>query len=93
MAPWQMTPSKISEGMRQFTADNIAIEKKLPELLESHPMQWAGMRDGVFKIASTLDDLIELFGGDGSRLAVKFLDPNPRPLVLATRSVQHGQSV
>lgn len=79
----QRTPKEIGEEIRQFTADNVALEAKLPGLLKSHPMQWAGMRDGELRIAPTLDGLVELFGGNGSRVAHQFLNPNPKTLILA----------
>lgn len=73
---------EILEALRQFKADAAALDDDMHELVMQYPNQWAGMYRGEITIAPTLSGLLELVG-DETNVAVRYLDPNPLPLVLA----------
>jgi hypothetical protein len=72
----------ILEVVQQFREDSAALEADMHDLVMHHPCQWAGMFMGEVTVAPTLEKLLELVGEE-CNVAVRYLDPNPLPLVLA----------
>lgn len=77
----------ILEALRQFKEDAAALDDDMHELVMRHPNQWAGMYKGEVTIAATLPELLELLE-EQQNVAVRFLDPNPKVLILSNSEVE-----
>ena len=78
----QLTPQEIIEELRHFCNDSASLDSKYSDLLKRHPDQWAGIFMGKLRIAPTFNKLLEYFGNNRRRVAVKFLNSNPKALIL-----------
>ena len=78
----QISASEIAEVLLQFKEDAAALDEDMHELVMWHPNQWAGMYKGEVTVAPSLPKLMELLGNQPN-VAVRFLDPNPKALILS----------
>lgn len=83
----RIDPREIAEQLRQFQVDVRFIQDHMAELLSKHPLQWVAVfEEKIVAVGGTLEEVVrrvEESGAPRGRIALKFLDPDPKPLVLA----------
>ena len=79
---------RIAEKLKQFTRDKEFVSKHWEELLRQYPDKWIAVLRG--RVIAFADDLKTLIGSipeeDRSATVVKFLNANPKPLILMAAS-------
>ena len=78
---------RIRQTIKKGEENGAFLSANYKRLLREHPNQWVGVQDKqVVAVSPTIDGLIKKMRKAGIRMGtakIKFLDPNPRPIILS----------
>jgi len=70
------TPAIISESIKEFRENHIALGRQMEELVAKHPNQWAGMCKSGLLVEPTFEALLTKMAGQ-CNAAVRYLKRSP----------------
>ena len=83
---WILSDEEIVTRLAECEKAGLRLERDFNQLMEEYPNQWVAVsKDGLVAHHPELNDAIALYraaGYESYQVELKYMDPNPRPLVI-----------